>query len=160
MYIDAEIGRHDIFKIGELRGMVVQKLQGKSEGMFLWAKLMIDDLRKSDTPGQVMERLRDLPSGHEKAYRLLFFRLLEQLDNYELVLARNILTFTIAAFRPSEVEEVQYAHALNSVEFFLLVQGSFAYTTRQAHSGRMWRSNQHIEWHCPSSSLAAIVCKR
>lgn len=113
-FIDVEIGVHDILKTEDLRDTIVQTLQAKSEGMFLWVKLMIDDLRKSDTPGQVKQRLRDLPSGLERAYRLLFFRLLEQLDKYELVLARNILTFIIAAFRPMDVEEIRYAHALNS----------------------------------------------
>lgn len=110
-YIDAEIGKHEIFKLPQLRDTVVEVLKEKSEGMFLWVKLMIDDLCKSDTLAQVKERLRDLPRGLEKAYRLYFSRLVEQLDTYELALARSVFIFTITSRRPLEVEELRHAYA-------------------------------------------------
>ena len=113
-YIDAEIGRHHIFDSLKLRDTVVEVLKEKSEGMFLWVKLMVDDLRKSDTLAQVEDRLRDLPRGIEKAYRLHFSRLVERLDGYELELAKNVFTWTIASLRPLEVEEFRHAYAIRS----------------------------------------------
>jgi tetratricopeptide (TPR) repeat protein len=113
-FIDAEIGKYEIFKVPKLRDMVVETLKEKSQGMFLWVKLMIDDLSKSHTLAQVKDRLRDLPRGLEKAYRLHLLRLVENLDAYELALARNVFTFTIASFRPLEVEELRHAHAIHS----------------------------------------------
>ena len=113
-FIDAEIGKYENFKVPKLRDMVVETLKEKSQGMFLWVKLMIDDLSKSHTLAQVKDRLRDLPRGLEKAYRLHLLRLVENLDAYELALARNVFTFTIASFRPLEVEELRHAHAIHS----------------------------------------------
>jgi tetratricopeptide (TPR) repeat protein len=113
-YIDAEIGRHDILKLPRLRDTVAEVLKEKSEGMFLWVKLMVDDLRKSDTLAQVEDRLCDLPRGIEKAYRLHFNRLIEQLDPYQLALAKNVFDLAIASLRPLEVEEFRHAHALRS----------------------------------------------
>jgi len=113
-YIDAETGKYDILNIPEMEGTISRILQEKSDGMFLWVKLMIDDLGKSESQSQVLQRIRDLPRGLEEAYRLLFCRLLGQLDKYDLVLVINILTFITAACRPLDVEEIRHAHALNS----------------------------------------------
>jgi tetratricopeptide (TPR) repeat protein len=113
-YIDAEIGRHDILKSPRLRDTVAEVLKEKSEGMFLWVKLMVDDLRKSDTFAQVEDRLCDLPRGIEKAYRLHFNRLVEQLDPYQLTLAKNVFDLTITSLRPLDVEEFRHAYAIRS----------------------------------------------
>lgn len=94
---------------------------------------MIDDLKKSTSRFEVNQRLNDLPRGLECAYRLVFCRLLQSLDKYELRLAQNILAFIIVACRPLHFDEFRYAHALQCrsaeaakrpLEDFLLVQPS------------------------------------
>ena len=113
-FIYAKIESSPNLRIPELRDLVFEALQEKSDGMFLWVKLMIDDLRKSATQFEVMERLRNLPRGLERAYRLLFLRLVEKLDDLELVRARKVLALTIASCRALRVDELRHAYALDS----------------------------------------------
>jgi len=113
-FIYAKIESSPNLRIPELQDFVFKALQEKSDGMFLWVKLMIDDLRKSATQFEVMERLRNLPRGLERAYRLLFLRLVEKLDNLELIRARKVLALTIASCRALRVDELRYAYALDS----------------------------------------------
>ncbi|KAI9856968.1 MAG: hypothetical protein M1813_008684 [Trichoglossum hirsutum] len=113
-FIGAEIDESEVLRLPELRDPVFKSLQEKSDGMFLWVKLMIDDLRKSATLFEVTERLSGLPRGLEEAYRHRFLRLVRELDHFQLSLARKVLTFTIVSFRPLELEELQYALAIGS----------------------------------------------
>ena len=113
-FIYAKIESSPNLRIPELQDFVFKALQEKSDGIFLWIKLMIDDLRKSATQFEVMERLRNLPRGLERAYRLLFLRLVEKLDNLELIRARKVLALTIASCRALRVDELRYAYALDS----------------------------------------------
>jgi len=113
LYIQNEIGSTGVLNSSaELRDSVCLTLQAKSDGMFLWVKLMIDDLQKSDTQSQVSERLRDLPHDLEKAYRLLLSRLVQQLDHHQLKLTRSILMLAVTSMRPLELEELPCAYAL------------------------------------------------
>jgi hypothetical protein len=116
-FIDAEIHskiHSGLLSIPGLRDSISKTLQEKSDGMFLWAELMIKDLSKSDSAFEVKERLRNPPRNLEGIYRHLFLRLLQRLDKVQLGLARKILAFTIISCRTLEVSELQYAHALNS----------------------------------------------
>ncbi|XTI89109.1 hypothetical protein V2W45_1343896 [Cenococcum geophilum] len=113
-FIYAKIESSPNLRIPELQDFVFKALQEKSDGMFLWVKLMIDDLRKSATQFEVMERLRNLPRGLERAYRLLFLRLVGKLDNLELIRARKVLALTIASCRALRIDELRYAYALDS----------------------------------------------
>jgi tetratricopeptide (TPR) repeat protein len=113
-FIYAKIESSPNLRIPELQDFVFKALQEKSDGMFLWVKLMIDDLRKSATQFEVMERLRNLPRGLERAYRLLFLRLVEKLGDLELIRARKVLALMIASCRALRVDELRYAYALDS----------------------------------------------
>lgn len=74
---------------------------------------MVDDLKKSSSKFEFSERLQSLPRGLEKAYQLLFLRLSQKLDKFELRLAQNILAFTSTSYRPLHFDEFRYAHALH-----------------------------------------------
>ena len=112
-FINNEIAKSDILSLPEIRETVYKSLKGKSDGMFLWVRLMIDDLRKSSSKSELSQRLQDLPCGLEKAYRLLFLRLSQKLDKYEQRLAQSVLAFIITSCRPLTFDEFQYAHALH-----------------------------------------------
>ena len=75
---------------------------------------MINDLSKSDSQFEVRERLRNPPRSLEEIYRRLFLRLVKRLDKLQLNLARKLLAFTIISCRTLEVNELQYALALDS----------------------------------------------
>ena len=111
-FINNEIAKSDILSLPELREDVFKTLKDKSEGMFLWVRLMVDDLRKSSSKAEFKERLLKLPRGLEEAYRLVFLRLSRKLDKYELRLAQNVLAFIIVSCRPLDFDELRYAHAL------------------------------------------------
>ena len=112
-FINDEIAKSDILSLPEFRTEVYQTLKDKSDGMFLWVRLMVDDLKKSSSKFEFSERLQNLPRGLEKAYQLLFFHLSQRLDKFELRLAQDVLAFTVSACRPLNFDEFRYAHALH-----------------------------------------------
>ena len=112
-FINNEIAKSDILSLPEFRETVYKSLKGKSDGMFLWVRLMIDDLRKSSSKSELGQRLQDLPCGLEKAYQLLFLRLSQKLDKFEQRLAQSVLGFIITSCRPLTFVEFRYALALH-----------------------------------------------
>ena len=112
-FINNEISKSNILSLPEFQETVYKSLKGKSDGMFLWVRLMVDDLRKSSSKSELGQRLQDLPHGLEEAYQLLFFRLSQKLDNFEQRLAQNLLAFTIISCHPLTFTEFQYAYALH-----------------------------------------------
>ena len=111
-FINDEIARSDILSRPELRENVYETLKDKSDGMFLWVRLMVDDLRKSSSKSEFSKRLQNLPCGLEKAYQLLFLHLTQKPDRFQLRLAQNILAFTSTSCRPLRFDELRYAHAM------------------------------------------------
>ena len=115
-FIDTKIQESTIPALpGDLEETVSRTLKSKSDCMFLWAKLMIDELSRSSTPFHVRERLRNLPRGLEDAYRYLLLQLTNRLDTLGIELAQRVLAFTAVARRTLDLKEVQYACALHSL---------------------------------------------
>lgn len=130
-FINDEIAKSEILSLPELREDISQTLKYKSDGMFLWVRLMVDDLRRSSSKSELKERLQNLPRGLEEAYQLVFLRLSQKLDKFELRLAQNVLAFMTVSCRPLRFGELRYAHALHCrsletvaqpVEEYLLLQ--------------------------------------
>ncbi|KAL9102265.1 MAG: hypothetical protein Q9163_002575, partial [Psora crenata] len=113
VFINDEIAKSAILSHPDLRENIFRTLKDTSDGMFLWVRLMVDDLRKSSSISECKARLQNLPRGLEEAYQLVFLRLSERLDKFELRLAQNVLAFTIVACRPLRFDEFRYAHALH-----------------------------------------------
>ena len=111
-FINDEIAKSEILSVPECRKNVYETLKDRSDGMFLWVRLMVDDLKKSSSKSELSERLQNLPCGLEKAYQLLFIRLSQKLDKYEIGLVKNILAFTSTSCRPLRFEEFRYAQAM------------------------------------------------
>ncbi|KAF2261856.1 hypothetical protein CC78DRAFT_535313 [Lojkania enalia] len=111
-FIEAELARHRLLNRPTIYEVVSRVLLEKADGMFLWVKLMIEDLGRAATKHEVTERLRDLPQGLEDAYRFILSRLLNRLDKYQLKLVENILSLLSASGRPLRFEEWRYAYAL------------------------------------------------
>ncbi|KAL2810853.1 hypothetical protein BJX63DRAFT_303421 [Aspergillus granulosus] len=126
-FIRFEIGQSRALATQDLRDITFEVLREKSDGMFLWAKLMIDELRRSATRHEVMDRLHNTPRGLKELFRVLFLRLVDKLDEFELVLARKALAFTITSCRALTVDELRYSYALDigtvsTLEDYLLLQ--------------------------------------
>ena len=112
-FIMDEIAKSDFLSLPEFRDNVYKILKDKTDGMFLWVRLMVDDLGKSSSKSEFSERLQNLPRGLEKAYQLLFLHLSQTLDQFELRLAQNVLAFTSTSCRPLRFDEFRYAHAVH-----------------------------------------------
>lgn len=130
-FINDEIAKSEILSLPELREDISQTLKYKSDGMFLWVRLMVDDLKRSSSKSELKERLQNLPRGLEEAYQLVFLRLSQKLDKFELRLAQNVLAFMTVSCRSLRFDELRYAHALHCrsletvaqpVEEYLLLQ--------------------------------------
>lgn len=132
-FVENEIATSDILSLQDFRVDVSRILKEKSDGMFLWVRLMVGDLRKSASKFEFNERLQNLPRGLEKAYQLVLLRLTQKLDRFELRLAQYILASTIVSCRRLTFNELRYALALHCksaeaverpLEDFLLLQPS------------------------------------
>ena len=111
-FINNEIAKSDILSLPEFRETVYKSLSGKSDGMFLWVRLMVDDLKRSSSKSEISQRLQDLPHGLEMAYQLHFLRISKKLDKFEQRLAQTVLAFTIISCQPMTFVEFRYAYAL------------------------------------------------
>ena len=111
-FLRREIERSDLFKARELRQHVFNSIIEGADGMFLWAKLMINDLQRSTSKHEVRERLKKLPRGLAQAYRHLLLQLINELDEFELQLAQTILSLPSVSYRRLTLNEVCYGCAL------------------------------------------------
>ena len=133
VFINHEIDKSAILSLPEFRETTFETLKDKSDGMFLWVRLMVDELMRSLSKSDFEERLRALPRGLEEAYELVFLRLSQRLDDFELRLARNVLALMTVSCRPLCFDELRYVHALREksletskqpLEEYLLLQPS------------------------------------
>ncbi|CAG9947012.1 unnamed protein product [Clonostachys rosea f. rosea IK726] len=97
-----------------IQDSISRTLLERSDGMFLWVKLMIDDLSRASSVSEVTQKLKCLPRGLHAAYHQIIQHLLQTLDDFEIKLAQNILSFVTAAGRTLEVEELHCLQALSS----------------------------------------------
>jgi tetratricopeptide (TPR) repeat protein len=111
-YISAKVEQNQgLQKLG-IKDIVLNTLLEKSEGMFLWAKLMVDELSSASSVKEVMHKIHHQPRGLQAVYRRILHQLRQNLDDFEVGLAQKLLAFIIAAGRPLTVEELNYAQAL------------------------------------------------
>ena len=110
-FIEAEVDKSEILKLPGLS--VAAALKEKSGGMFLWVKLMIEDLKRASTKYEAIARQNSLPRGLEEAYQHVFYQLSQRLDQFEWRLVQNVLAFTAISCRPMHYEELRSAHAFS-----------------------------------------------
>ncbi|KUJ10932.1 uncharacterized protein LY89DRAFT_787259 [Mollisia scopiformis] len=113
-FIQAEIEKLDIVNNDNLRTHVYKTLEEKSDGMFLWVKMMLSELRKASTADEVEKMLSDLPRGLHKAYHFVFASLLGRLGKLELSRAQRLLQIVVTACRPMKIGELCYTYAIMS----------------------------------------------
>ena len=76
-----EIAKSSLLSISQFRQTVFETLKDKSDGMFLWVSLMVDDLNRSSSKFELRERLQTLPHGLEEAYQMIFSGFLRALTD-------------------------------------------------------------------------------
>jgi hypothetical protein len=114
MFIQVEMAKLDVAGTDTLRTHVYKTLEEKSDGMFLWVKMMLSELRKAANTDEVEKMLCDLPRGLHKAYHFVFARLLKRLGKLELNRAQRLLQIVVTACRPMTINELCYTYAIIS----------------------------------------------
>ena len=113
-FIHSQISESRVASRPEIHERVYRELKQKSDGMFLYVKLMADELKKPSSIVEVEERLQTLPRGLENAYNIVFLHLSQGLDKSELRQAQTVLTFITISCRPLHINELRFACALQS----------------------------------------------
>ena len=75
--------------------------------MFLWAYLMVQELKELGTVRQVDDALKSLPKGLEEMHEAIITRLDSTLHKAHRELAIKILTWVVCAVRPLRLPELQ-----------------------------------------------------
>ena len=91
----------------ETRQQLITTILDKSEGCFLWVRLVLKELRKVYSVQETRRILQDVPQGMDQLYT----RTLRAMSTapYGRSLARAILTWTICAVRPLTTIELKAA---------------------------------------------------
>ena len=106
-YVKAEIEKIPRFHGKPLQPKMINSLSSGHGGMFLWAYLMIQELKELGTVREVDEALRSLPRGLENMHENIITRLDVTLHPAHRRLAIKILKWIVCAVRPLRLMELQ-----------------------------------------------------
>ena len=106
-YVTAEIKEIPRFRGKEVQHRMIDALSSGHGGMFLWAYLMVKELKELGTVRQVDDALKSLPRGLEEMHEAIITRLDSTLHKAHRELATKILTWVVCAVRPLRLPELQ-----------------------------------------------------
>ena len=106
-YVTAEIGKIPRFPGKSVQRRMISALASGHGGMFLWAYLMIKELKELGTVRQVDDALKTLPTGLKEMHEAIITRLDSTLHKAHRELATKILTWIVCAVRPLRLAELQ-----------------------------------------------------
>ncbi len=101
------------FQEGRLLSHITEKLTSKSNGQFLWVRLMLHELRKATFVREIEDIMNDLPAGLQKAYLRIFHRLTTEPRRRQEA-ARALFRWLACTERPLSLGELECALALRS----------------------------------------------
>ena len=90
----------------QIREDVIRRISGGHNGMFLWAYLMLKELKYCNTNSQVRELLDNLPGKLEPIYQAMLRRLHSTLSPGTIDLCKQVLMWVVCAVRPLRLEEL------------------------------------------------------
>ncbi|KAL9133197.1 MAG: hypothetical protein Q9175_005628 [Cornicularia normoerica] len=93
------------------RSRLVRQILQKSNGNFLWTRLVVKELEEAYSEQRVREVLQSVPKGMDELYSRILANLLATPRNTELVMA--ILRWCVCAARPLSVDELREALRLD-----------------------------------------------
>ena len=96
----------------DLETLVIERLIGGANGMFLWVRLMIEDLSEAERDEDLEEALKSLPDGLDELYA----RVLDRINNFKKEskreTARQLLQWIACAMEPLSIPELEHALAI------------------------------------------------
>ena len=106
-YINAEVQNISRFRGKPVQERIITALSLGHGGMFLWAYLMVNELKEIVTVKQMDETLSRLPQGLEEMHHIIITRLNSTLHRAHRQIAIRILTWIVCAIRPLRLDELQ-----------------------------------------------------
>lgn len=107
--ITVSLGERHTNAIEELRRLVLEK----SQGVFLWVKLVVIELKHGTMKGRTAQEMREIVDSIPSDLEALFDRLFKRLDAPRGVELRSMLEWIIFAQRPLKLFELRYALAIS-----------------------------------------------
>ena len=105
-YVTAKIKEIPRFRGKSVQYRMIDALSLGHGGMFLWAYLMVKELKELGTVKQVDDALRSLPKGLEEMHEAIITRLDSTLHKAHRELAIKILKWIVCAVRPLRLPEL------------------------------------------------------
>lgn len=146
-YVTVEIEKIPRFRGKSIQQRMISALSSGHDGMFLWAYLMIKELKELGTVRQVDDALKSLPAGLEQMHEMIVTRLDATLRSAHRQLATSILTWIVCAVRPLRLVELQ------EILRFEIQQDSAADQTPVDHDD-LFYSEKDIELACGALVLS------
>ena len=106
-YVTTSIEEIPRFRGKSIQQRMISALSSGHGGMFLWAYLMIKELKELGTVKQVEDVLSSLPQGLENLHERIITRLDANLRGAHRQLATSILMWVVCAVRPLRLVELQ-----------------------------------------------------
>ena len=106
-YVTAQIQKIPRFRGNSVQQRMITALSGGHGGMFLWAYLMVQEMKNLGTVRQVDSALKSLPRGLEELHEAIITRLDSTLHKAHRELATKILAWIVCAVRPLRLPELQ-----------------------------------------------------
>lgn len=102
-------------RLQPLRTEILAKIEQFSQGMFLWARIMLDDLSPARSVNVQARRLAGFPRELTNVYTEYLRKGEETMDPEERTLRREIFIILVGAVRPLTVQQLSYAIALKAL---------------------------------------------
>ena len=93
----------------EFRHRVAQDVESRAQGIFLWARLVLEEIVNCHSEDAIQEALSDIPSGMNNLYRRMELTILNNPRKATTALARTLLQWTACASRLLTLEELSQA---------------------------------------------------
>ncbi|KAF2815322.1 uncharacterized protein BDZ99DRAFT_516056 [Mytilinidion resinicola] len=107
-------------EIGQNFGLLPQDVQslaecvaGKADGMFLYAKLVMDNLDSQVSKAALKQEMKRIPPTLNQVYRRIRHRILDESSPPEQQVAKTLLSWLLCAKRPLKWHEIQGAMSLD-----------------------------------------------
>lgn len=111
-FIATETQRSALLQQPNIHERVIKELLEKADGMFLWARLSINELCGAYSQDDVKQILKRLPLGMENAFNRILQEIVTSSGETEIQRAKYILTILVVSARALELRELQHACAV------------------------------------------------
>lgn len=131
-FVEHKVARNACLSHPLVRDTLIRNILTHHDGMFLWVKLMLKELKFCISVEQVQLTLMQVPSGLEGVYIKIITRLEESLTRRAAEVTKDILTWVLGSARAMTTDELREALCCQyqAQGHTLLSDGEFPYTDK------------------------------